>query len=61
MAFEYKGQLPAADLERSKAVLPLMGASKAALRCRSQGATVGAWFKSARQSGSSVGLRVFAT
>jgi hypothetical protein len=25
--------LPASDLERSKAVLPLMGASKAALRC----------------------------
>lgn len=53
--------LPATQGQRSKAVLPLMGASKAALRCRSQRATVGAWFKSARQSGSSVGLRVFAT
>jgi hypothetical protein len=50
--------LPASDLERSKAVLPLMGAGEAALRCRSQGATVGAWLKSARQSGSSDGLRV---
>lgn len=53
--------LPASDLERSKAVLSLMGASKAALRCRSQEATVGLGFKSARQSGSSVGLRVFVT
>ena len=53
--------LPATQAQRSKAVLPLMGASEAALRCRSQKATVGAWFKSARQSGSSVGLRVFAT
>ena len=53
--------LSASAVECSKAVLPLMGASKAALRCRSQRATVGAWFKSARQSGSSVGLRVFAT
>jgi hypothetical protein len=33
--------LPASDLERSKDVVHLMGASKAALRCRSQGATVG--------------------
>jgi hypothetical protein len=49
---------PAADLERSKDVSSLMGASKAALRDRSQGATVGAWLKSARQSGSSDGLRV---
>jgi hypothetical protein len=52
---------PATQGQRSKAVLPLMGACKAALRCRSQKATVGAWFKSARQSGSSVGLRVFVT
>ena len=35
-----------------------MGASKAALRDRSQGATVSAWLKSAKQSGSSDGLRV---
>ena len=51
--------LPASDLERSKDVVHLMGASKVALRCRSQGATVGSWFKSARQSGSSAGLRIF--
>jgi len=48
----------AADLERSMAVLPLMGASKAALRVRSQEATVGGWLKSARQSASSDGLRI---
>jgi hypothetical protein len=50
--------LRAGDGQRSKAVLPLMGPGEAALRCRSQGATVGAWLKSARQSGSSDGLRV---
>jgi hypothetical protein len=46
------------DGKRSKDVLSLMGASKAALRARSQEATVGAWLKSARQSGSSDGLQV---
>jgi hypothetical protein len=35
-----------------------MGANKAALHDRSQGATVVVWLKSARQSGSSDGLRV---
>ena len=45
--------LPASDLERSKDVLSLMGAGKAALRGRSQEATIAAWLKSARQSGSS--------
>ena len=49
---------PAADLVRSKAVLLLMGASKAALRDRSREATVGGWLKSARQSASSDGLRI---
>jgi hypothetical protein len=48
----------ASDLERSKDVSSLKGASKAALRCRSQAATVGVCLKSARQSGSSNGLRV---
>jgi hypothetical protein len=42
----------------SKDVSSLMGASKAALDGRSQEATVGGWLKSARQSGSSDGLRV---
>jgi hypothetical protein len=46
------------DGERSKDVSSLMGTSKAALRGRSQEATVGGWLKSARQSGSSDGLRV---
>jgi hypothetical protein len=50
--------LPASDLERSKDVSCLMGTCKAALRDRSQEATVDAWLKSARQSGSSDGLRV---
>ena len=50
--------LPAADLERSKYVLSLMGAGIAALRERSQEATLGTWLKPAKQSGSSVGLRV---
>jgi len=49
---------PASDLERSKDVSSLMRASKAALRGRSQVATVGGWLKSARQSASSDGLRV---
>jgi hypothetical protein len=48
----------AGDDERSKDVSFLMGASKAALQGRSQEATVDAWLKSARQSGSSDGLRV---
>ncbi len=52
------GLLPAADLERSKDVATLKGPSTAALRRRSQQATVGGWLKSARQSGSSDGLRV---
>jgi hypothetical protein len=54
----------AAEPERSKGVkpmLPLMGAGGAALRCCSQGGYSGGLFKSARQGGSSVGLRVFAT
>jgi hypothetical protein len=46
------------DGERSKDVWTLAGASKAALPVRSQKATVDAWLKSARQSGSSDGLRV---
>ena len=36
------GPLPASDLERSKAVLFLMGVSKEALHCSSQTATVDA-------------------
>ena len=59
---EYASQsdqpLPASDLERLKDVSCLMGICKAALRNRSQEATVGGWLKSARQSGSSDGLRV---
>ena len=56
----YRGDAaqPASDLERSKDVFILMGANKAALHDRSQGATVVVWLKSARQSGSSDGLRV---
>ncbi len=50
--------MPATQGQRSKDVFSLMGASKAALRARSQEATVGAWLKSARQSGSSDGLQV---
>jgi len=50
--------VPASDLERSKDVTCLTGASKAVLHGRSQEATVGGWLKSARQSGSSDGLRV---
>jgi hypothetical protein len=50
--------LPASDLERSKDVTCLAGASKAVLHGRSQEATVGGWLKSARQSGSFDGLRV---
>jgi hypothetical protein len=46
------------DGQRSKDVLSLMGAGKAALHGRSQEATVVVWLKSARQSGSSDGLRV---
>lgn len=46
------------DGKRSKDVSSLMGASMAALRGRSQEATVGIWLKSARQSVSSSGLRV---
>jgi hypothetical protein len=50
--------LPATQGQRSKDVSCLMGTCKAALRDRSQEATVGGWLKSARQSGSSDGLRV---
>jgi hypothetical protein len=50
--------LPASDLERSKDVTCLAGASKAVLHGRSQEATVGGWLRSARQSGPSDGLRV---
>ena len=50
--------MTASDLKRSKDVWSLAGASKAALPVRSQEATVDAWLKSARQSGSSDGLRV---
>ena len=50
--------LPATQGQRSKAVLPLMGASKAALRVRSREATVGGWLKCARQSASSDGMRI---
>jgi hypothetical protein len=50
--------LPATQGRRSKNVPCLREVSKAALRGRSQGATVGGWLKSARQSGSSDGLRV---
>ena len=50
--------LPATQGQRSKDVSFLMGASKAALQGSSQEATVNAWLKSARQSGSSDGLRV---
>lgn len=42
----------------TKDVSSLKGASKAALRGRSQAATVGVWLSSDRQSGSSTGLRV---
>ncbi len=52
------GSMPATQGQRSKGVSSLMDASKAALRGRSQEATVGGWLKSARQSGSSDGLRV---
>ena len=55
---ELLGSWPPGDGKRSKAVLPLMGASKEALRARSQEATVGGWLKSARQSASSDGLRI---
>lgn len=48
----------ASDLERSKDVTCLTGASKAVLHGRSQEATVGGWLRSARQSGPSDGLRV---
>jgi hypothetical protein len=50
--------LPASDLDRSKDVTCLTGASKAVLHGRSQEATVGGWLRSARQSGPSDGLRV---
>ena len=50
--------LPATQGQRSKDVSCSMGTRKAALRHRSQEATVGAWLKSARQSGSSDGLQV---
>lgn len=50
--------LPASDLERSKDVPSLMGASGSPPRDSSQEATVGGWLKSARQSGSSDGLQV---
>jgi hypothetical protein len=58
LSFATQDSLPATQGQRSKDVLSLMGASKAALRARSQEATVGAWLKSARQSGSSDGLQV---
>ncbi len=50
--------LPATQGQRSKDVSCSMGTCKAALRHRSQEATVVGWLKSARQSGSSDGLRV---
>ena len=53
-----KCSLPATQGQRSKYVLSLMGAGIAALRERSQEATLGTWLKSAKQSGSSDGLRV---
>lgn len=46
------------DGERSKDVPSLMGASGSPPRDSSQEATVGVWLKSAKQSGSSDGLRV---
>jgi hypothetical protein len=58
LSFATSSFLPATQGQRSKDVSSLKGASKAALRCRSQAATVGVWLKSARQSGSSNGLRV---
>ena len=58
VAYQADEYLPASDLERSKDVTCLTGASKAVLHGRSQEATVGGWLKSARQSGSSDGLRV---
>ena len=54
----FYGSLLAGDGQRSKDVSSLKEASKAALRGRSQEATVGGWLKSARQSASSDGLRV---
>jgi len=53
-----RGDAREPDAGRSKDVTSFLGASKAALRCRSQGATVGASLKPARQSCSSSGLRV---
>jgi hypothetical protein len=52
------GFLRPGDGQRSKDVSCLMAACKAALRGRSQEATVNEWLKSARQSGSSDGLQV---
>jgi len=51
--------MPASDLERSKDASSLAGAP--ASECCvlvARGATVGGWWKSARHSGSSDGLRV---
>lgn len=50
--------LPANQEQRSKDVPSLTGAGKSAWRDHSQTATVVTWLKSARQSGSSDGLRV---
>ena len=58
LCFATPSSLPATQGQRSKDVSCSMGTCKAALRHRSQGATVGGWLKSARQSGSSDGLRV---
>jgi hypothetical protein len=58
LCFAKPSSLPATQRQRSKDVTCLTGASKAVLHGRSQEATVGGWLKSARQSGSSDGLRV---
>jgi hypothetical protein len=58
VCFDSDSTLPATQGQRSKDVSCSMGICKAALRHRSQGATVGGWLRSARQSGSSDGLRV---
>ena len=58
LSYATTSSMPATQGQRSKDVWSLAGASKAALPVRSQEATVDAWLKSARQSGSSDGLRV---
>jgi len=56
--FATSSSLPATQGQRSKGVSSLMGASKAALRLRSQAATGEEWLKSVNQSSSPTGTRV---